>query len=249
MRSFSAYFDESGTPDETHVILTVAGFVSSDQKWVRFEIAWKKILKDAGLPDGTVFHMNRFARNLPPYEAFAGQSKRKAAFIESLIACTRRHVHKAFSCSVVLRDWEHLNLRYCVSESLGFPYSFCGRTCIGTVLKWAKKNEIPEVKFFFESGAKHRDQFERIMKIDDGIVPLFLPKAAIVQFQAADLLAWKSRKVLAEVVNYEGPPNRDVYDSINRSLAGIRCIPHKYGVHSYESMLPLIRAAAIPRRQ
>ena len=81
---FSAHFDESGTPDDTHVVLTVAGFVSSVDKWVRFGPAWKKLLAEAGLPDGTIFHMNWFARNLPPFEQFAGQSKRKATFMEGL---------------------------------------------------------------------------------------------------------------------------------------------------------------------
>jgi hypothetical protein len=58
---YSAHFDESGTPDKFNRVLTVAGFVSTIQKWARYELQWLKILKDAGLPDGTIFHMNLFA--------------------------------------------------------------------------------------------------------------------------------------------------------------------------------------------
>jgi hypothetical protein len=246
--TFSAHFDESGTPDASHRVLTVAGCVSSVKKWNRFEIAWKKILAEAELPEGTIFHMNRFARNLPPYQHFENDSGRKAALIAALVDCTRRHVHKAVSCTVALRDWECLNRRYQVAESLGYPYSFCGRTCVSQVWKWAKKRDDAEVEFFFEKGARHQSQFDKIMRLNHGLEVTFQSKDSMVQFQAADLLAWKNRKVMTEVINYQGPPNLDLLNNINRSLEGIRSIPHSYGVHTLDSMEKIIRAGKIPRR-
>jgi hypothetical protein len=65
---YSAHFDESGTPDRNNRVLTVAGFVSSVKKWARFELEWPEVLKDAGLPAGTIFHTSVFARGSPPYE-------------------------------------------------------------------------------------------------------------------------------------------------------------------------------------
>ncbi len=248
MAVFSAHFDESGTPEDPHRVLTVAGCVSSVEKWKRFETAWRKIIHDAGLPDGTVFHMNRFARNLPPYDQFKGQSKQKAALISSLVQCVKRHINKAFSVTVVLKDWERINQRYHAASSLGYPYPFCGRTCVAEVAKWARKKGNPPVEFFFESGAKHWRQLKELLKVDNQIRAMDRSKEEMIQFQAADLLAWKNRKVMAEVVEYSGPPDRDIYDSINRSLAEIRSIPHKYGVHDYESMEALVKRAGIPRR-
>jgi hypothetical protein len=248
---FLAYFDESGTPDRSHPVLTVAGCVSSIKKWTRFESEWNGILRDAELPEGTIFHMNRFARNLPPFDGFAEQAKRKADLISRLVGCMKRNVNKAFSCSVALRDWERLNERYCAAESLGHPYAFCGRTCIAQLLKWAKNKGIrqQDVKFFFEDGATHRGQLEKLLRANDGIGPLFVSKALLVPFQAADLLAWKSRKVLAQVVEYDGPEDLDAYRSIQRSLAGINTIPHSYGVHMYESMEKLAIRAKVPIRK
>jgi hypothetical protein len=127
---FSAHFDESGTPDKSHAVLTVAGYVSSFKKWARFELEWKKILKDAGLPDGTIFHMNRFARGLAPYQEWAGQSGRKAQLVSALVSCTRRNVNKALSCSVALRDWERLNERYCVADTSGIHTLCVGGTAL-----------------------------------------------------------------------------------------------------------------------
>jgi hypothetical protein len=245
---FSAHFDESGTPDATHTVLTVAGCVSSIEKWVRFELQWNAILKDFDLPDGTIFHMNKFARNIRPYEAFENQPRRKAELISALVKCAKRNVNKAFSCTVALRDWERLNRRYCVAESFGYPYPLCGRTCVAMVSSWARKKAGASIQFFFEDGATHRGQLKKILMANDGIEPTFRTKEGMPQFQAADILAWKSRKVLGEVVGYEGPGDHDLYNSINRSLAEISSIPHKYGVHSYASMEPMIRSAKIPLR-
>lgn len=247
---FAAYFDESGTPDESHVVLTVAGFVSTITKWGRFEKEWPAILKEFGLPDGTVFHMNRFASSQPPYDVFKQQSERKAALVSNLVACTKRNVNKAFSCSVALRDWESLNRRYRVSESLGFPYAFCGRTCVGQVIKWARGKSISpnKINFFFEHGAKHRGQLDKILRANDGIEPLFRTKEEQVQFQPADLLAWKHRKLMAEVVKHDGSPDLEKYLSIMRSLKTLNSIPHDYGVHTLESLEKVIKAAKIPLR-
>ena len=47
MASFSAYFDASGTSDTQ--VITVAGFVSTVKKWIRFEEEWQAILRREGV--------------------------------------------------------------------------------------------------------------------------------------------------------------------------------------------------------
>ena len=89
-------------------------------------------------------------------------------------------------------------------------------------------------------------KLEAMLKANDGIGPLFASKDEMTQFQAADLLAWKSRKILAEVVQYDGPGDIDTYNSIQRSLAEIKTIPHSYGVHVFESLERLIQRARVP---
>ena len=83
---------------------------------------------------------------------------------------------------------------------------------------------------------------------NDNIEPIFRSKEAMVQFQAADLLAWKNRKVLAEAVNYKGPGDMNLYNSIEASMAEISRIPHKYGVHSYRSIELVAQHGNIPKR-
>jgi hypothetical protein len=89
---------------------------------------------------------------------------------------------------------------------------------------------------------------EKILQANDGIGPLFVSKSLMVQFQAADLLAWKSRKVLAQVVQYDGPGDAEAHDSIQRSLAEIKTIPNSFGMHVYERMEKLAVRANLPKR-
>jgi hypothetical protein len=70
----------------------------------------------------------------------------------------------------------------------------------------------------------------------------------MIQFQAADLLAWKSHKVIAKVIEHDGSRDVAAYSSVQRSLAEIKSIPHDYGVHVYESLEKLIQRAKVPTR-
>ncbi len=117
-------------------------------------------------------------------------------------------------------------------------------------MKWARNKGIPQaqVELFFEDGAKHHGQLERILRANDGIGPIFKTKEEMVQFQAADLLAWKSHKVLQKVIEHDGSEDIDAFNSIRRSLEEVNSIPHSYGVHTYESLKPLIQRAKVPLR-
>lgn len=143
-----------------------------------------------------------------------------------MIRCLKRNVNKAVACSVGLRDWERINERYRFAESLGYPHPFCGRTCVAQVMKWAQKKRRT-IEFFFEKGATHQSQLRHLLKANGDVEPIFVSKEKTIQFQAADILAWKSRKVLAEVVEYNGPPDAQAYNSIQRPLAEIKSIPHE----------------------
>lgn len=243
MTLFTAHFDESGTSDKA--LMTVAGCVSSIKKWVRFESEWNTLLHDAGLPDGTVFHMQEFAFGRDPYGQCFPTSVEKAKFFSQLVRCIRQNIHKAVSCAIALEDWERINRRYAVSENLGYPYTICGRNCVGMVMRWANKKGSP-VEIFFEDGAVHRGQLKNILETEDGITAEFLTKDKMVQFQAADLLAWKNRKVLAPV--FTGVKGHAAYESIMRSFAAIESIPHHWAVHDHTSLERICIKANIPRR-
>jgi len=55
----SSYSDAIGTVNSEHA-LVVSGFVSTTEKWMRFEKCWTQILK---LFDVPYFHMKEFAHS------------------------------------------------------------------------------------------------------------------------------------------------------------------------------------------
>ena len=248
-KAYTAHFDESGTHDESHRVLVVAGFVSTFEKWKRFEDEWAKILSGAGLPEKTIFHMKDFARNAGTYSHFEGQPEEKKNFISQLVKCTRRNVNKGFSCALVLRDWERVNESYSLKEELGFPYPFCGLMCIAMVHKWAQKNEISKpIEFFFEDGATHKGQLKTMAENSQGVTPMFLPKEKMMQFQCCDLAAWKHRKAIDRTVEIRGNRRIEDRDNILRSQQELYTIPSDHGVHDRRSLLQTCKDSAISKR-
>jgi len=64
MAMYSAYFDESGAPDDGSY-LVVSGAVSSTDQWLRFENEWTELLA----PFGTkVFHIVDFDKRNKPFQ-------------------------------------------------------------------------------------------------------------------------------------------------------------------------------------
>jgi hypothetical protein len=54
---YSAFFDESGHPDESE-IMVVAGAVADVDQWVHFDREWREVLAPLGTH---FFHANRLA--------------------------------------------------------------------------------------------------------------------------------------------------------------------------------------------
>ncbi|PYT27342.1 MAG: hypothetical protein DMG58_20515 [Acidobacteria bacterium] len=98
---FAAYFDESGSPDERRGFLTVAGSVSSTQKWFRFKIQWNAIVKRHGVE---VFHMNECASGTGQYAGWTTDQKRN--LITDLSECFARHAKEAFAVTVLMESWQ-----------------------------------------------------------------------------------------------------------------------------------------------
>ena len=182
--------------------------------------------------------MKEFAHGHKEFDIFKEKPAQKAALMSQLVRCTRKHVNKAFSASIVLKDWERLNQRYKMIEAWGPPYSFCALHCIEMVQMWARKNGIKyPVRFFFEDGAHQRGELKRLAKEQYKTEPTFPKKALATQLQCCDLLAWKNRKALDAAVTRGG--TRDIEDmrSVLRSLEEVNKIANRYGAHDYKSLV------------
>jgi hypothetical protein len=236
---FTGYFDESGTAQDPHA-LTVAGSVSTVTKWIRLAPQWEAILKRHGV---SVFHMNDCAAGRREYKGWDG-AKRKV-FIAELSECAARHIKHSFSVSVLLDDWRQVNQVFRFSDHFGNPYVVAGRACVAAVKSWRKRTcETAPIKFVFEDGAQGKGKLLDIMSRHDGTSPIFEPKAE-PGLQIADLIAWKNRRVVHDLLT---DPNMLTKKQFDESLAPIRRVPFRHVVLDHERMENICRRNNVPAR-
>lgn len=228
---FTAYFDDSGSPDDGSA-LVVAGYVSSIDQWLRFEREWNEILADVSVKR---FHMKDFAHSRGEFEHLKGKESKRRRLIEQLVGTIRVRVRKSFSCVVILKDFRDVDGKYQLREYLGNPYSFCGRHCAARVRLWAQHYDYPEsqIRYVFEQGAKGKGELITVMQRDGFPPPIFESKG-LAPLQAADFVAWEHLKATkqAQVGDVRG---------FRRSLIELSRIPHDWGIYEKKQLVKLCK--------
>jgi len=191
--SYSAYFDESASPDEGKYII-VSGFVAEIGQWVHFDREWRSILDAHGI---SVFHAKDFGACQGEYKLWKDDETKGKWFLDSLVGIIRRRTDKSFSTAIPLGEYRELDQEFLLKEAVGYPYPLAARVCMERVDEWATAHGISEpIEFFFEDGAKHKGQLLWITEKDGKPSPIFRKKHETIRFQAADLLAWEHNKLL-----------------------------------------------------
>jgi|ERR1700686_703683 len=193
---FTAYFDESGTHASSRAII-VSGWVASNQQWIDFGRAWQDTLADHGLAR---FHMADFAQSKREFARWKGDESRREGFLRRLIQILRKFTRRSFSSAVIIDDYEEVNKKYRLIETLGPPYALCGVTCVKKVNDWrAEHGYLDPVLSIFEDGAQYKGKLltnvERWDFPEPFLKPRFGTKDEYVALQAADLIAWEHRKL------------------------------------------------------
>ncbi len=236
---FTAYFDESGTSKDS-TALTVAGAVSSNQKWRRLEKQWNEILANRVVK---IFHMKDCAAGRGEFSGWSSSDRRN--FIYDLSECMGRHVKYAWSCNIVLDCWTLMNEEFTLREHLGTPYCLGAAMCIYAVEQWKTRSKISSaIEYIFESGAEGRGGMVEWVQKNQGITPILKPKA-LAGLQVADLIAWKSRRLLHDMVS--DPLSMTAAD-YNASVAPIRRVGSNYFVMETEKLTRMCTRMGIPPR-
>src|SRR5689334_21399641 len=100
-KSYTAYFDASGHPDQSETLF-LAGFVSTDAKWERFDAAWSDMLARYGLLE---FHMKDLASVHDGAPWYGDRAKQQSCF-EEAISISKRNTNKTVSIGVIIPDLE-----------------------------------------------------------------------------------------------------------------------------------------------
>jgi hypothetical protein len=201
MVMLNAYFDASASQQGTRV-MTMAGFVSTEKKWVKFETEWNGILQHYEIP---YFHMKDFTGSTGAFKTWEGKEERRINFLIDLIRVAKKRVHKGFMCSVRLEDFEEVNRDFKLREHWGCEYSFVGMSVVSDVMNWKKKHfPRASIKYILEDGDSGNADLKRCLKSSD-LPYSFTPKKEkpnstfkyITPFQLADFAAWESRAIYA----------------------------------------------------
>ncbi len=251
MAMLEGYFDESGTADDARV-LVVAGYIAEVKQWKRFQIEWWQALANAGLnPNEAPFRMSEFAARRQPHmngkTPFADWSEKKAiAVFNALIEIICKRVRVGVASVVDVSEYE------AIKGSADFPwnrYHFCVTRCIIQAYQWAVKNGIDNpIAYVFEDGTTQEKevrraaaelladkQFGRMYKFDS---LTFKSKLEFLQLQAADIVAWQSRRYQLSKETSENP---ELSSALQTLLSKVPHLSEYFGKQDLERLATHIR--------
>ena len=236
MTKLTAYFDGSGSPDDTLAVV-VAGFAAPAEQWIEFERNWNDCLRAFGV---SALHMRDFAHSRGEFTSWKGNEDKRRRFLSRLISIIEVRVHHSFASAVRMEDYRTVDTKYRLSE-FSKPYALAGCTCIAKVKGWAKRWRKAEdtIDLVFEDGDADKGDLMRAADEHFGDAPKFLPKHKCVAFQAADLLAYEHLLANVKIIKSE---TRMVFEGeLRRPLMRLSLIPGgrnggDWGVHMEDDM-------------
>jgi hypothetical protein len=199
MAILTMYVDESYSHPPQPLIYTIAGYVSEDWRWKRFETEWDKALKAYGFDDDIPFHMKDFAHKKGIYKDWP--EKKRVKFIRTLQHIIKTNTLKDFAVSVVVADYDKLippktNIRY----GFGEPHVFAIIGCMKNIGTWQKEMHMNDPMLYtFEKGIAHDSMVARVFaEMDEpqreyyrvGGIAFFGKK--VLPLQSADMLAYEN---------------------------------------------------------
>jgi len=143
------YFDESGTHAEANA-LSVAGYLSTPERWLEFEKDWKVALDDYGLE---FFHMADFANGAPPYSDW--EPHEKVERFVRLVSIINTHAVLSIGNSFIVPRYRAI-ISPAARRALGGPYGLAANCCIMAAAEFLRENNPPDarLRYTFESGAE-----------------------------------------------------------------------------------------------
>ena len=188
-----AYFDESGT-HKSAPILCVGGYLFEREQAIKFDAAWRTMLKESG--DIPFFHMAACEAAEFPFDHTPSEIR------EAMIGRAVREIKAHMTYGVVLAVNENQFKSIIPKHPLiGSAYSWLVNQVGAAVRKWEQDHDYRgQITYFFESGAPHQDEANYIMNLQasneaDNEKSCyaghgFYHKNDTAGLQAADLLVW-----------------------------------------------------------
>ena len=98
-----AYFDASGSPEDPGChVLTVAGFMTSVEKWRDFDAEWSAMLATEQI---TCLHMKEFAHSVGEFRSWKRDETRRRGLMAGASQIIGKHAMETFSVAILLDDY------------------------------------------------------------------------------------------------------------------------------------------------
>lgn len=228
----AAYFDGSGDPSDTPVV-SLAGLVSTAEKWVAFSNQWEECLEAFGV---SALHMREFAHSEGEFSSWRKDEPRRRRFLNGLIYAIESHIEYSVASSVSMRDYRAIDAKYRLSEFMK-PYTFLASTCASAIIPWTTQTQraLGDIVYIFEKGDADQEDVRRCWDSQFpsyGISPIFRNKkdrqpgsevsAPIRPLEAADLVAYENFKVNSTLEKHD----EDIFfDELRRPLQRLFQLP------------------------
>jgi hypothetical protein len=206
-----AFFDDSGKEsDPSNRVVCIAGYMAAGETpWNILGERWRQVLLTHGI---SWLHMKDFMADKDEYEALRWDWPKKRAVLEDFIGAIRAAGLIGFGVGLDADEWRKVPKD--VTKKQGDAQQFCFARIMRMIVE-RMKTSVPRdfVSVYFDCDRNFTPtRFQRFIGIRDRDPE---PKVYI-PLQAADLLAWESRKdVLRRIGGFE---SREEFDSMFQIL-------------------------------
>lgn len=214
MLMFRAFFDDSGTDDESEIAVA-ACYVSTKRGWDTFVNEWDRARREEGFD---YFHMAEFAaprdHGHKPYCDW--DDSKKDRVYNRLARIINENKRTGISIAVPKEVWNNApdHIRFCFGRE---HYTFAVMLCMMQVAKWKRGSQIRlPIHYVFDWEMRDSRKRKEIEKVFDtflepssqglaeiyGVEPdgfAFEHKEMFKPLQAADVLAWQMRSHMRKI--------------------------------------------------
>jgi hypothetical protein len=201
---YQVHVDDSGKGQEP--VFVLAGWAAGVDQWLDFSTEWARVLKSDRPID---YFKSKDA--VSGWGQFTGweKSDRKAK-ISALIGVIERHVEAGFAHAIHQRDFQDVFLKK-IHPAMDSPYALSFYAMIAMVTGWQRgRGEDRPTDYVFDEqiheAGRALEAWKFFKELADPTIAKLLgnrphtdDEKNLMPLQAADLLAWRTRRYLADI--------------------------------------------------
>jgi hypothetical protein len=195
-KQWIAAYDASGSEADNQRPIAVAGLLSTDRRWRRFDRSWHRVLAEFEVP---YLHMREFTASRGPFAVgWQGDERKRSAFLGSLARVIKLWVNKVWVSYIPQTIFHDADGSFTLTEGIGGPYSLAAMLCSGMIMDWLMEHHSwdDKVMHLFAGGDVGQPAFVRSAgkaRVAPFIWPSRGSKGArvVTPLQAADFVAYE----------------------------------------------------------